>query len=479
MKAVLNNGLIACVTALALALTGAGEAVAQGGSSPTSLRYGTGLFDIPVADVVPHMSIFGTYSGFGVKADQRVQTDATGQIIGVGPAVDFWAQDAAVGLGLFDRVELGASFQNFADADVGGTMVGGFGKFAILSPREHGIGLAAGARFVTSPSFDAVDPSVDYQPPRLGFPDHQFRETYVGAADDVSTTFSPYLVGTARFAGPTVEQFVEYDMSFTLGWGYGMFNQGEDLSWYAVPWSNGIFFGSDIAFQLTPGTVLHTMGEWNGYEANAGIQLDLSGVKVGAFGLGLNYRGANRTEYLSTKYGIMASLALCPDQGGLCKPSLVERVKPDTVELPAPPPDTVVVEREVAPPLPTGTPTNICLATGESVEVLVSAQGDTLVGPDRVPVSTLRPGVVFAGSYAGSADWFVQDEAITFDDRDYQKSGGEVRLDCGDIMRVGEHMGVPLFAESSAETPYEIIYVPVRAGVWQGYQTGLQRTRGD
>ena len=55
----------------------------------------------------------------------------------------------------------------------------------------------------------------------------------------------------------------------------------------------------------------------------------------------------------------------------------------------------------------------------------------------------------------------------------------EVSLDCPNIMRVGEHMGVPLFVMRNAERPFEMLYVPVRPGVWQAYQTGLQRTRGD
>lgn len=478
MRCTPRNGWLVGATVTALALVGTGTAAAQGGSAPNTLRYGTGLFDIPVASVAPHMAIFATYSGFQVKTDQTITVGSDGRIIGTGPEDSFWAQDASVGIGLFDRIELGATFQNFADADAGGTMAGGFGKVAILNPKEHGIGLAAGARFVSAPSFDAVSTTVNYQPGRFGFPDVGLHETYTGTADDVKTTFSPYVVGTARFAGPTVEQFVDYDMSFTLGWGYGMFNQGEDLDWYSFAWSNGIFFGSDLAFQLTPNAVLHVMGEWNGYDINAGLQADLSGVKIGAYGLGLNYRGQHRTQYLGTKYGIMASITLCPETGGLCKPSLVERVKPDTVQLPAPPPDTVVVEREVAPPLPTGTPATMCLATGESVQVLISAEGDTLVGPRRTPIRNLRPGVVFAGSYAGSADWFLQDQAITFDQRQYQKSGGEVRLDCANIMRVGEHQGVPLFAQSSANRPYQVIYVPVRPGIWQAYQTGLRRTRG-
>ena len=133
---------------------------------------------------------------------------------------------------------------------------------------------------------------------------------------------------------------------------------------------------------------------------------------------------------------------------------------------------------EVAPPLPSGTPATLCLATGESAEVLVTAQNDTLVGPNRVSVRTLRPGVVFAGTYAEGMDFFEGDEDIEFEDRGYSKSGGEVRQNCNSIMRVGEHMGVPLFADSGASSPFETVYVPVRPGVWQAYQTGLQSTRG-
>jgi len=133
----------------------------------------------------------------------------------------------------------------------------------------------------------------------------------------------------------------------------------------------------------------------------------------------------------------------------------------------------------VAPPLPSGTPASMCLATGENVQVMVTAQGDTLVGPQRVSIRTLRPGVVFAGTYADGRDWFTSDRAITYERANYNKSGGEVRLDCANLARVGEHMGVPLFAESTANRPFQRIFVPVRPGVWQAYETGLQRTRGD
>jgi hypothetical protein len=154
------------------------------------------------------------------------------------------------------------------------------------------------------------------------------------------------------------------------------------------------------------------------------------------------------------------------------------RTRVETVQLPAPPADTVVVRETVEPPLPEGTPTQLCLATGETVTVYITPQGDTLVGPRRVSVAQLGAGVAFAGEYAAGRDWFVNDEPVTFEQREYLRSGGEVSLNCANIRQVGEFGGVPLFADANAQSPYERLYVPVRPGVWQAYQTDLARVRG-
>ncbi len=154
------------------------------------------------------------------------------------------------------------------------------------------------------------------------------------------------------------------------------------------------------------------------------------------------------------------------------------RTRTETIQLPPPPPDTVVVREEVERPLPEGTPTQLCLATGETVTVYITPQGDTLVGPRRVPVAELGVGVAFAGEYATGRDWFVEDRPVTFQEREYLKAGGEVSLNCANIRQVGEFMGVPLFADANAEAPYGRLYVPVRPGVWQAYETDLARVRG-
>ena len=140
--------------------------------------------------------------------------------------------------------------------------------------------------------------------------------------------------------------------------------------------------------------------------------------------------------------------------------------------------DTVVVTREVPPPLPTGTPATICLASGQSVDVRISAAGDTLIGPRRVSMRDLGVGIGFTGDYAAGRDWFVRDQPITFDRRSYQKFGTPAPTNCGDIDVVGQHMGVNVFAEAGASTPYETLYVPVRPGVFQPYRSGVGRVRG-
>ncbi len=461
------------------ALVAAPPVSAQTTTMPSTLRYGSGLIDIPVADVLPHMAITGTFSGFFVKIDRNALVGPTGDPAGFGGGVDKFYKDASVALGLFDRVEIGTTLQSFNDADAGGNIWGLFGRVAILKPQNQGIGLAAGARYVTAPEFGD---GLDYQPSRLGFPDRRFRN-YAGR-QDINSELSLYGVASAHFRGFDGGFIPRHDLTFSLGYGTGMFQDDADLNMYEYVSSLGWFFGSAIHFGLGDNSILTFMGEYNGFDVNLGTQLDLGGIRVGAMALGTNYgkpAGGYISQYKMPKLALLGSVALCPSGGSfLCKPKLMERPEPEVRMMPAPPPDTVVVtrEREVERPLPSGTPAMVCLATGENVQVQVTAQGDTLVGPGRASISTLRPGVVFAGTYAEGMDWYTSDQQVTFEKRSYARSGGEVRMDCAQIMRVGENMGVPLFAMRDAARPFQTLYVPVRPGVWQAYETGLRRTRG-
>jgi len=475
------SGLLAGLTVFfAVASVSAQQTTKMG----STLRYGSGYLDTPSASVIPHLAILGTFSGFWLNSDVTLVTNQQGDVIDVtNESQDDFLSDGSITLGLFDRVEIGTTLQSFNDSDDGGNSWGAFGRVALIRPEEQGLGLAVGGRYVSAPDFDD---GVDLAPNRLGFPDPRFREDLPDDddgfldGDDIDTEFTAYAVASAMLRGADASWLPEHDFTFSLGWGNGMFSEGENQNqqFASSTDSEGVFGGAAVHIALGETSLLNLMGEWNGFDLNLGAQFDFNGIRVGGHFLGANYL-EDAGIFRSPKWGVLGSLALCPqNEGFLCTPGLMDRASPDTVQLPAPPPDTVTVTREVAPPLPTGTPSQICLATGNEAEVLVTAQGDTLVGPNRVSIRTLRPGIVFAGTYAAGADWFENDEEITYEERDYAKSGGELRLECSDITRIGDHEGVPLFAMQDAETPYQMIYVPVRPGIFQGYETGLQSTRG-
>lgn len=466
------------LTAVAMAcLLSVSGLQAQTTTMPSTLRFGSGLMDIPVASVLPHLAITGTYSGFFVNLDRSIQIDDAGNFAGYGAGVDKFYSNGSMAIGLFDRVEVGTTIQSLGDANAGGNVWGLFGRVQLYRPTDQGIGLAVGGRYVMAPGFDD---GKDYQPTRLGFPDRRFQEQYPGF-EEVNTELSLYAVTSAYVRGFDAGFLPRHDLTVSLGYGSGMFREGDEYGFYQYADSEGWFFGSALHFALGESSILTFMGEYNGFDVNLGTQLDLGGIRLGAQYLASNYgepAGGYYSQYRMPKLGLLASLALCPTGGGfLCKPSLMDRREPQMVQMPAPPADTVRITREVERALPDGTPSTVCLATGETVQVRVTATGDTLVGPSRASIRTLRPGVVFAGTYARGRSWFTSDQGVMFEEVSYSKSGSDVRLDCARIMRVGEYMGVSLFAMRSEERPIKTLYVPVRPGVWQAYQN-LRRTRG-
>jgi len=152
----------------------------------------------------------------------------------------------------------------------------------------------------------------------------------------------------------------------------------------------------------------------------------------------------------------------------------MRRTQPDTIFIPAPPPDTVVVTVGETPPPPEGEATTICLSTGRNAEVVITAQGDTLVGPTAVPIASLRPVVDFVGGYAGGAFWFENGEQVVFEGATFGKSDDAFPIDCDQILRVGVYEGIPVFADRAAERPLVIVFLPVRPGLWQRYERGLE-----
>ncbi len=453
------------ITALALAV-GAGAAQAQTTKMPSTLRYGSGLLDVPVASVIPHLSLITTFSGFWTSHDTEILTNDLGVQVGERPFDGAFRSDASITLGLFDRLEIGASLQAFEDEEKGGDVVGAFGRLLILRPEDHGIGVAVGGRFLSTPDFGD---GVDRAPGRLGGADIRLRDPIAG--EDVGTEATVYAVASVTLRGLDSEALPLHDVTVSAGWGTGMFQGGDRLPWYEFADSEGWFGGVALHIEVGEHRLLNLIGEWNGFDVNVGAQLDMGGLRVGAYVLGVNY-SQDLSIYRSTKFGLMGSVALCFHELGTCRPELLDRAPPDTLRLPAPPPDTVVVIRTDPSPRGTGRTVELCLASGTAVEVLLTATGDTLVGPNRVPLESLRPGLVFAGTYAGGLPFYEADEPVRLGERSYGKSGRLVRVSCGEVIRIGEYAGVPVFVERGSGRPPARLYVPVRPGWWHVYDAG-------
>ena len=304
-----------CLAAAALLLLSSVRPVAgQELRTPSSLRYGSGLLDIPLASVLPHLTVVGTYSGFKVSVDRIIILDRDGREVRGGDPFDRWMSDGSVAIGLFDRLEVGATVQHLDSEEHGGNMIGGFARASLLPATVDRIDLAVGARYVSSPTYGDTQNLVGIRPGRLGHPDYRLGETLAAYPEDFSTNLSPYVVATAHAV-----RSEDVGVTLTAGWGAGMFSDGADRDFYADAAFGGLFGGAALHRGLGGGRVLHAMAEFNGFDVNAGAQLDLGWIRVGAFSLGLLHD--NRSTYRSRKFGIMGSVALRgADRGGTDSP---------------------------------------------------------------------------------------------------------------------------------------------------------------
>jgi len=476
-----DRHLAGAVLLVLAAVTVVTESAAQTPTMPSTQRYGSGLLDIPVSSVLPHLTVTTTFSGFWTSLGRRVEIDEAGQPSGFGPARSDFFGDVSTSVGLFDRVEAGVAIQSLNDATEGGDIWGLFGRLRLWEPIDQGLGLAVGGRYLTSPRFEGLaGGGVEYAPGRLGFPDERLRSTYSSGVG-LDTNLSLYGVATAYLRGYDGGFMPENDMTFTLGYGGGMFAGGGGLDFYAPATNAGWFLGTALHMSAGDGSQVTVMAEHNGFDINLGAQVDWNGVRVGVQGLALNHDwpvDGQFSEYQKPKFGFTLSAAVCLLEAGFrCRPRMMRRTEPDTIYIPPPPPDTVLVgDPGAARTVVSGDPASMCLATGRTVSIEVTAAGDTLVGTPPVPVRSLRPAMTFAGNYAGSAFWYLDDEVIVFEGGDFGKSDDTFPIDCSQILRVGVYRGVPVFAVISARRPLDVIFIPVRPGVWHRYERGLRRS---
>ncbi len=371
---------------------------------------------MPTASVQPHLSVSGNYAAHWDRD---------------------WRAGASLAVGLLGRVEAGATAQAYPGGKRG--------------PR-----LGSFARVMVSPA--------GIKPFRLA----------VGYRHLQSLSWGRYVVGSASLdglrAGP-----IRYGATLGAGWGTQGFLRVAEEAWGRRPdhesgasGSSGVFVGSVLHIGLGSGMRMDVGWELAGGTSRAGAHLDLGGVRVGAVVAG--DAGSGGSVRKGAGVLLTGSFRLCGvRRGRLC--GALRRPAPDTVTLPAPPPDTVIVERGGGQAT-RGESTTLCLGAGSELEIVVTEGADTLVslGGRAVPIPQLRAGLVIAGSYAEGRDWQREGAPVVFRGRRYRPTRATRDVACGRLRLISRHEGVGIFAPIASPEPYREIYLPLGPGTWQVYE---------
>ena len=162
------------------------------------------------------------------------------------------------------------------------------------------------------------------------------------------------------------------------------------------------------------------------------------------------------SEYQKPKFGFTLSAAICPREPGFrCRPRMMRRTEPDTIYIPPPAAGYGALGRSVrhCRRLCRGSPRRFVSRQDRMSPIQITSSGDTLVGTPPVPIRSLRPAMTFAGTYAGSAFWYLDDEVIVFEGGDYGKSDDTFPVDCQQILRVGVYRGGSCVRGSQRKAP--------------------------
>ncbi|HEY0022216.1 MAG TPA: outer membrane beta-barrel protein [Longimicrobium sp.] len=156
---------------------------------------------------------------------------------------------------------------------------------------------------------------------------------------------------------------------------------------------------------------------------------------------------------------------------------LLGTARPMAMMVPPPPPlpEPVAVQPPPAPPAaPMARTIDVCVVENGALRTVqaqyTQATGDTTVAGR--PFAQAYPAT--AAQYAAGAAWYIQNEQITVQGRRYVRFGLPRVLGTGEVARIADHQGVPVFAQAGAARP-EVVYLPVRPGCeFQPYQTEVK-----
>jgi hypothetical protein len=265
------------VAAAVVALVAAAPVGAQQ-EYPATLYWGTGLIDIPTAWVAPLTGdFFINYSG------KRFEPDPTKTKINYSNSLNSQLVFAISGFG---RLEAGyAAFSSNPEW-------GFFGKAMLLREDDYrdrvGLAhwmpsLAVGIRNVGP--YKQVDRfGIGYEliPPATGEPD--FTHEADALHEGFKTNNSIYGVATKGFSLAEIRpSWPDINLSFTAGYGNGLFNDDGGVVGYGTHDRGGLFYGVKTDFSPAPNVTLSLMAEDNSWDYNVGASAVYRGLRAGLY----------------------------------------------------------------------------------------------------------------------------------------------------------------------------------------------------
>lgn len=143
----------------------------------------------------------------------------------------------------------------------------------------------------------------------------------------------------------------------------------------------------------------------------------------------------------------------------------------------AAPPPPPPVKREpyiIEPPSVPFWPLDICVVENGELRV-VTVRYNASTADSTYEGRLFREAFPATDRYAAGAPWYIHSELISVGEHRYVKYGTRRILAVGEVARVGDYRGVPVFAELDAPATAEVVYVPVRPGCeFQPYQLDLR-----
>jgi hypothetical protein len=243
---------------------------------PPTLYWGTGLIDIPVA-WVPALTgdFFINYAG------KTFEPDPTATKINYSDDLN---SQLVFGLSGWGRLEAGwAAYSSNPE--------GGFFGRALLLREDNGRsgigrwlpGVAVGVRNVGP--YKRIDRfGIGYQllPPTDDNPN--FEHVPDALHQNIDTRNSFYGVATKGFNLAEIRpNWADVDLSFTLGWGNGLFSEDGGIEDYGSHDNGGLFYGIKTDFTPTPNVMISLMGEDNGWDYNLGASVVYRGIRAGLY----------------------------------------------------------------------------------------------------------------------------------------------------------------------------------------------------